>query len=337
MDKLDTKHNLEPINDVFETTVLSDDPHVLESEIKSYQEKLGFGIFEIGRRLIKFKENDFAHGEWMKWLEKMNIDINFAQRSMKIVKRFGNSNTAMSPYLESKSISILSELVTLPDEILNETFALAEGEEEKSPMEMSVREVRDLKRQLKESQQCNQELEQRPPKVVEKVPADYEPTKQGNQRLKQDNQRLNQLYNRAKQGALNQEARWKEREKELEAEIEEQKRPQKEAEELARELQNVRKQIRNANDAVVAIEDLEKVSKKAQDFLLEIAPLIYSQAVERLDPESLAAKHYADVANQILDVGNHLIAHIPVGENGKRKPRPVQMVNENVIEGKVEN
>ncbi|RZH99833.1 DUF3102 domain-containing protein, partial [Staphylococcus condimenti] len=44
----------------------------------------GQSIFEIGRRLKHVKENDLAHGEFGKWLEKVGLDKYQASRFIKV-------------------------------------------------------------------------------------------------------------------------------------------------------------------------------------------------------------------------------------------------------------
>ena len=63
---------------------LSNDLTTIETEIKSYQNIAGQSIFEIGRRLKHVKENDLAHGEFGKWLEKVNLNQRVAQQMIKI-------------------------------------------------------------------------------------------------------------------------------------------------------------------------------------------------------------------------------------------------------------
>ncbi|ETJ39561.1 hypothetical protein Q604_UNBC06570G0001, partial [human gut metagenome] len=71
---------------------LSNDLTTIETEIKSYQNIAGQSIFEIGRRLKHVKENDLAHGEFGKWLEKVNISKDYSAKYIKVFDEFDNSN-----------------------------------------------------------------------------------------------------------------------------------------------------------------------------------------------------------------------------------------------------
>mgnify|MGYP001257679238 FL=1 len=125
---------------------LSTDLTQITTEIKSYQSIAGQSIFEIGRRLKWVKENDLAHGEYEKWLKSVSVDKTFANRAVKIVDGLGESNVAMSQHL---GVEALYQIATLPEEERQKLHRLESGEE-KTPDEMTVRELRELKKQLKE-------------------------------------------------------------------------------------------------------------------------------------------------------------------------------------------
>ncbi|MCG0611501.1 hypothetical protein IMAU80188_01262 [Lactiplantibacillus plantarum] len=161
---------------------LSNDLTQITTEIKSYQSIAGQSIFEIGRRLKWVKENDLAHGEYEKWLKSVGVDKTFANRAVKIVDGLGESNVAMSQHL---GVEALYQIATLPEEERQKLHRLESGEE-KTPDEMTVRELRELKKQLKHREEelddRSAELEQlrnQKPKVVEKevevekIPDDY--------------------------------------------------------------------------------------------------------------------------------------------------------------------
>ncbi|MCG0617734.1 hypothetical protein IMAU10070_01324 [Lactiplantibacillus plantarum] len=161
---------------------LSNDLTQITTEIKSYQSIAGQSIFEIGRRLKWVKENDLAHGEYEKWLKSVGVDKTFANRAVKIVDGLGESNVATSQHL---GVEALYQIATLPEEERQKLHRLESGEE-KTPDEMTVRELRELKKQLKHREEelddRSAELEQlrnQKPKVVEKevevekIPDDY--------------------------------------------------------------------------------------------------------------------------------------------------------------------
>ncbi|MEJ6358873.1 DUF3102 domain-containing protein, partial [Lactiplantibacillus plantarum] len=124
---------------------LSTDLTQITTEIKSYQSVAGQSIFEIGRRLKWVKENDLAHGEYINWLDSIGLDRSTASRFVKVVDELGRSNVAPGQHL---GIKVLYEIATLPEEERQKLHRLESGEE-KTPDEMTVRELHELKKQLK--------------------------------------------------------------------------------------------------------------------------------------------------------------------------------------------
>ena len=152
----------------------------LTTEIKTYQSIGGQAIFEIGRRLKWVKENDLAHGEFGNWLNTMNMDERQAQKFMKISESLPNTSTYTD--LGQNALYLIA---TMPPEERDKPQQLSSGET-KRPDEMTVRELREVKKQLKHREEelddRNAELEQlrnQKPKVVEKeievekIPDDY--------------------------------------------------------------------------------------------------------------------------------------------------------------------
>jgi hypothetical protein len=171
---------------------LSNDLTTITTEIKSYQSIGGQAIFEIGRRLKWVKENNLAHGEFGSWLESMKINQSTANKFMKIVSELGNSYPGTN--LGWKPLYLIA---TMPPEERDKPQQLSSGEI-KRPDEMTVRELQEVKRKLKEKEQAIQDkdaqiskqaemidsLNEREPKfvektvTVEKIPDDYEAIKQ---------------------------------------------------------------------------------------------------------------------------------------------------------------
>ncbi|MBM6244511.1 DUF3102 domain-containing protein [Staphylococcus epidermidis] len=66
----------------------------------------------IGRRLKHVKENDLAHGEFGKWLEKVKLTNQQAHRFMKVSQEYENSNLTTSLNL---GLNVLYQIATLPE------------------------------------------------------------------------------------------------------------------------------------------------------------------------------------------------------------------------------
>ncbi|MCO4340778.1 DUF3102 domain-containing protein [Staphylococcus agnetis] len=133
---------------------LSNDLITIETEIKSYQNVAGQSIFEIGRRLKHVKENDLAHGEFGRWLEKVNLNQRVAQQMIKIYDT-PELKTRMSSNL---GMQALYEIATLPEPERTKEHVTSSGET-KTPDEMTVRELRELKKQIKQRDEQNAQLQ----------------------------------------------------------------------------------------------------------------------------------------------------------------------------------
>lgn len=189
---------------------LSNDLTTIETEIKSYQNIAGQSIFEIGRRLKHVKENDLAHGEWSEWLSTFNMDRTRAHKFIKVSEEF--SNVAMSQQI---GINVLYEISTLPEPERTKEHTTSNGET-KTPDEMTVRELRELKKQLKKRDEQNAQLQSqveqaqrsesiarkqledeqnKEPEVIEKYtePDDYQSIKNMNEHLESEREYYKKL------------------------------------------------------------------------------------------------------------------------------------------------
>lgn len=132
---------------------LSTDINVITAEINAYQRVAGEAIFEIGRRLKHVKENDLAHGEWEKWCrEDIGMSRQHADKFIKVAETFD-----MSTCHFKQSLDALYHIATLPPEereVEHEVNGV-----KKKPEDMTVRELREVKRQLKAEQNRVERLE----------------------------------------------------------------------------------------------------------------------------------------------------------------------------------
>jgi hypothetical protein len=136
---------------------LSNDLNVITAEIKTYQRVAGEAIFEIGRRLKHVKENDLAHGEFGKWLESVGIEGSQARRFMKVVEELDvNRGT-----YHDLGLRALYEIATLPPDQREKPHTIPSTGEVKTVDEMTVRELREVKKALKQAQQEKELAERR--------------------------------------------------------------------------------------------------------------------------------------------------------------------------------
>lgn len=172
---------------------LSTDLNVITAEINSFKQIAGQSIWEIGRRLNYVKEHDLAHGQFMEWLKTIGFEQTEANRFMKVANELPNSAT-----LHNLGSTALYLIATLPEEERDKQHTTSKGET-KTVDEMTVRELQELKKQLKEKdkqiknlsnvasdldEQLSQERmkkqqtkERIVEKIIEKIPDDYEQLK----------------------------------------------------------------------------------------------------------------------------------------------------------------
>ena len=153
---------------------LSNNLSQIELEINHHKQIAGQSIWEIGRRLNHVKENDLAHGQFMNWLRKVEIDHTSAKRMMKIANELPNSAT-----LHHLGTTALYLIASLPEEEQkNQINRLEQGDS------LTVRELQTIKKKYSKALGRIAELEASEPqpkevvkeviKEVQVTPPDYQ-------------------------------------------------------------------------------------------------------------------------------------------------------------------
>ena len=270
---------------------LSDNLAQIELEINHHKQIAGQSIWEIGRRLNHVKEHDFVHGQFMEWLKKIEIDHTAAKRMMKVAHELPNSAT-----LHHLGSSALYLIATLPDD--EKQTQLDRIENGDNP---TVRELQEVKRQLKLSQADNERLKvqnenlaeqalSKTEKVVEKevvrevVPEDYQFFKSNYEA----SERNTEFYKQ-------QNSELREEMKELERIIKEQQQNKASREELS-ELEERKQAISSELDS---LEKVVAFNESVEAFLAAHASLQYSSDFSNL-------YNNRDLTLSLLDTINRL-------------------------------
>lgn len=287
---------------------LSKDINILTAEINSYKQIAGQSIWEIGRRLNYVKENDLVHGEFGKWLKKINIEHSEANRFMKVAQELPNYDTWQN--LGNRALYLVA---TLPEEERTQPHETAKGET-KTPDEMTVRELQELKKQLKAkdkqidnlSDVINDMSVQQPEVVekeivIEKIPDDYnyfkgnyEATKKNYEFFKEQNSQLRDEI------------------KSLEDAIK--RAPSHE------EVNSLQEQLSAKQERELSINKIYEFQEAIEKFTHDHSSILYSNDLNRMETDRELLISFEDSINHLIEWAEEVKKELP---------------NKNIIEGDV--
>ena len=112
---------------------LSNNIDQITTEILWYENTAGQAIFEIGRRLNWVKKHDLAHGQFIEWLNQINMNRRQASKFMKVANEFPNGTPG-----SHLGITALYLIATLPPDERDKPQQLGSGEVKK-PVDMTKR------------------------------------------------------------------------------------------------------------------------------------------------------------------------------------------------------
>lgn len=266
---------------------LSKDVNRIETEIQFYKEQAGESIWEIGRRLNHVKEHDLTHGEFVNWVENQGIQYREANRMMKVADELNPDMTTLS-HLGSSALYLIA---TLPEGERDIEHVTANGAT-KTPDEMTVRELQELKKELKEK---NKQIEAQQRVIDEQADAEpiivkKEVTHPHVDDLRSDNKQLSDALRNAKAEA---DAATK-RNEFLEHEIKELYETRKEVDEKSRRYEELTEGIQrlegkmNENQQMLASQKrvLDTI-RGGNDLLDKLSGLIYATDIETLTGNEL--------------------------------------------------
>ena len=276
---------------------LSNNLSQIELEISHHKQIAGQSIWEIGRRLNHVKENDLAHGKFMEWLNKINLNWPEANRMMKIAKELPNYST-----LSNLGSTALYLIATLPEEEQEEQIQRIEDGD--TP---TVRELKEVRKKLNLSKKANEQLRAENEKIKsskvevketikEVVPDDYKATQDLNKQLLEKNKELAKAIKDA-------EERSNFIEKQLNdtlAQREEVDKKSAQYDELTRAIEESQGQLNSVQKQISAYKNITSLLQKGNDFLASMGGLIYADEEKVLKADGIIRNEFDSFINRGL-------------------------------------
>lgn len=282
---------------------LSNNLSQIELEISHHKQIAGQSIWEIGRRLNHVKENDLAHGQFLEWLTKMNIERTEAHRMMKVAEELPNVAT-----LQHLGTTALHLIATLPEEDKEEQIQRIEDGD--TP---TVRELQEVKRKLKLSQQANELLRNENEKIKsskvevketikEVVPDDYKATQDLNKQLLEKNKELSKTVK-----AMEERSEFIENQlAETLAQRDEVDKKSAQYDELTRAIEESQGQLNSVQKQISAYKNITSLLQKGNDFLASMGGLIYADEEKVLKADGIIRNEFDSFISRGLRFFNDL-------------------------------
>lgn len=283
--------------------ILSDNLSQLELEINYHKQIAGQSIWEIGRRLNHVKEHNLVHGQFGEWLDTIKISHSEARKMMTIAQQLSNRST-----LNDLGTSALYLIATLPEEEKQEQIQRIEDGD--TP---TVRELQEVKKKLKLSQQANELLRDENEKIKsskvkvketikEVVPDDYKATQDLNRQLLEKNKELSKTVK-----AMEERSEFIEKQlAETLAQREEVDKKSDQYDELTRAIEESQGQLNSVQKQISAYKNITSLLQKGNDFLASMGGLIYADEEKVLKADGIIRNEFDSFISRGLRFFNDL-------------------------------
>lgn len=282
---------------------LSNNLSQIELEISHHKQIAGQSIWEIGRRLNHVKENDLAHGKFMEWLNKINLNWPEANRMMKIAKELPNYST-----LSNLGSTALYLIATLPEEEQEEQIQRIEDGD--TP---TVRELKEVRKKLNLSKKANEQLRAENEKIKsskvevketikEVIPDDYKATQDLNKQLLEKNKELSKNVK-----AMEERSEFIEKQlADTLAQREEVEKKSAQYDELTRAIEESQGQLNNVQKQISAYKNITNLLQKGNNFLASMGGLIYADEEKVLKADGIIRNEFDSFISRGLRFFNDL-------------------------------
>jgi len=282
---------------------LSNNLSQIELEISHHKQIAGQSIWEIGRRLNHVKENDLAHGQFLEWLAKMNIERTEAHRMMKVAEELPNVAT-----LQHLGTTALHLIATLPEEEKEEQIQRIEDGDNPT-----VRELKEVKKKLNLSKLVNERLRAENEKIKssktevketikEVVPDDYKATQDLNRQLLEKNKELSKTVKAMEERSEFIEKRLAD----TLAQREEVDKKSAQYDELTRAIEESQGQLNNVQKQISAYKNITNLLQKGNNFLASMGGLIYADEEKVLKADGIIRNEFDSFISRGLRFFNDL-------------------------------
>lgn len=283
--------------------ILSNNLAQIELEISHHKQIAGQSIWEIGRRLNHVKEHNLVHGQFGEWLDAIKISHSEARKMMTIAKQLSNRST-----LNDLGTSALYLIATLPEEEKQEQIQRIEDGD--TP---TVRELQEVKKKLKLSQQANELLRGENEKIKssktkvketikEVVPDDYKATQDLNRQLLEKNKELSKTVK-----AMEERSEFIEKQlADTLAQREEADKKSAQYDELTRAIEESQGQLNSVQKQISAYKNITSLLQKGNDFLASMGGLIYADEEKVLKADGIIRNEFDSFISRGLRFFNDL-------------------------------